>query len=174
MANCPEQHSQSDPANAKIDTPYRCAAQPFRTIYHKVRLMRQQLLEARCNDIHIRIGTGRHVNADERQLDHHEIAAPGLHASAILSYTNMRGQPEKIRVSDRHISVIPAGHAHSAEWTPDARFTSITVQPAFLRELASSNGLKDFAIAPQYASVDPSDYPQFACILLPVLLTFFT
>lgn len=117
--------------------------------------MRQQLFEARCNDIHIRIGKRRHDTAHEQQLDHHEIAAPGLHASAIVTYRNTRGEPESIRVSDRHISVIPAGHAHSAEWTSGAQLTSITVNPVFLREMALSNGLKSYEMAPEYASVDP-------------------
>jgi AraC family transcriptional regulator len=114
-----------------------------------------QLFEARCDGIHIRTGKGLHAAVSERRHDHHEIAAPGLHASAVLTYRNTAGEPQKIRVSDRHIAVIPAGHAHIAEWTAEAQFTSITVQPAFLSELADGNGLKGYEINPHYASVDP-------------------
>ncbi len=115
----------------------------------------QQVLEAQCSDLRIRIGKGPRVDAGERPQDDHEITAPGIHASAILTYRGARGEPQQIKLSDRHVCIIPAGHTHQAAWTSDAQVTSITVKPAFLRSLAQANGYHGYEIAPQYASVDP-------------------
>ncbi|RFP15822.1 MULTISPECIES: AraC family transcriptional regulator [unclassified Duganella] len=113
----------------------------------------QPLLEAQCSCLRIRIGKA--PGAGERTQHEHEIAAPGMHASAILTYRGARGEPQQIKVSDRHVCIIPAGHAHTAAWTADAQLTSITVKPAFLRSLAQANGHHGYEIAPHYASVDP-------------------
>ncbi len=115
----------------------------------------QPALEARCDQLRIRIGKVPGPGTDERTQDEHEITAPGMHASAILTYRGSRGEAQQIKVSDRHVCIIPAGHAHTAAWTADAQLTSIAVQPAFLRSLALANGYHGCQIAPQYASVDP-------------------
>jgi AraC family transcriptional regulator len=114
-----------------------------------------QVLEAHCDHLHIRIGKGLGLDTHEHVRNDHQIAAPGMHASAVLSYRNASGAPQEIRVSDRHVCVIPAGHAHSAAWTSDAQLTIIAVKPAFLRELARANGYHAHDIVPHYASVDP-------------------
>jgi AraC family transcriptional regulator len=103
----------------------------------------------------IRIGKGLGADQCERAQDDHEIAAPGIHASAILTYRGACGQPQRIKVSDRHVCIIPAGHAHAAAWTSDALITSIAVKPAFVRAMALANGYRGHEIAPQYASIDP-------------------
>lgn len=115
----------------------------------------QDILEARCNGMQIRTGRGLRADACERTQDQHEIAAPGMHASAILTYRGAGGEPQQIKVSDRHVSIIPAGHTHAAAWTCDAQVTSIAVEPAFLMALARANGHHGYEMAPQYASVDP-------------------
>jgi len=112
------------------------------------------MLEARCDGIHIRTGSNTD-DARERQHDHHQIAAPGMHASAVLSYRGAGGEPRQTRVSDRQIAVIPAGHVHTAEWTTQAQLTTIMVNPAFLHTLARSNDLRHYEMTAQYASVDP-------------------
>ncbi|MRX07383.1 helix-turn-helix domain-containing protein [Pseudoduganella sp. FT25W] len=113
------------------------------------------VLEAHCHGMHIRIGRGLYHEPRERSHDDHEIAAPGTHASAILTYRDADGEPQQIKVSDRHICVIPAGHVHTAAWPSEAQLTSIAVKPAFLHALARANGYLGHEIAPQYASVDP-------------------
>ena len=118
-------------------------------------IRQQPVLEAQCNYMRIRIGKGLSTNLGDRTQDDHEIAAPGMHASAILSYRSAGGELQQIKVSDRHVCIIPAGHAHTAAWTSDAQITSITVKPDFLSSLAQANGYHGYEIAPQYASVDP-------------------
>ena len=115
----------------------------------------QHVLEAHCNDMRIRTGKGLRIEAHERTQDEHEIAAPGMHASAVLTYRGAGGKPQQIKVSDRHVSIIPAGHAHTVAWTCDAQLTSIAVRPAFLTALAQANGYHGYEMTPQYASVDP-------------------
>jgi AraC family transcriptional regulator len=115
----------------------------------------QDILEARCNDMRIRTGKGLRANARERIQDDHEITAPGMHASAILTYRGANGEPQQIKVSDRHVCIVPAGHTLTVAWTSDAQITSIAVKPAFLAALAQANGYHDCEMTPQYASVDP-------------------
>ncbi len=115
----------------------------------------QDILEACCNDMRIRTGKGLCANAREQIQDDHEITAPGMHASAILTYRRAHGEPQQIKVSDRHVCIVPAGHAIAAAWTSDARITSIAVKPTFLAALAQANGYHGYEMAPQYASVDP-------------------
>jgi AraC family transcriptional regulator len=113
------------------------------------------ILEACCDDILIRTGRGLRLDACERTQNQHEIAAPGMHASAILTFRGDCGAPQQIKVSDRHVSIIPAGYAYAADWTCDALLTSIAVEPAFLMALARVNGHHGYQMAPEYASVDP-------------------
>ncbi|PFH10250.1 AraC family transcriptional regulator [Collimonas sp. PA-H2] len=115
----------------------------------------QEILEARCNDMRIRSGKGLRASARERIQDDHEITAPGMHASAILTYRDAHDELQQIKVSDRHVCIVPAGHALSAAWTSDAQITSIAVKPTFLAALAQANGYHGYQMAPQYASVDP-------------------
>lgn len=112
----------------------------------------QEILEARCNDMRIRTGKGLPANARQ---DDHEITAPGMHASAILTYRDAHDELQQIKVSDRHVCIVPAGHALTAAWTADAQITSIAVKPTFLAALAQANGYHGYQMAPQYASVDP-------------------
>lgn len=119
----------------------------------------EPVLEAHCDGMSIRSGRladdDRETDACERRLEAHRIVAPGMHASALLSYRAACGTPRQTRVSDRHVAVIPAGHAHAAQWSTDAQLTGILLRPAFLWALALSNGLRGVEITPQYASVDP-------------------
>jgi AraC family transcriptional regulator len=118
------------------------------------------MLEAGCDGMLIRSGrqAGRDANErrhDEHCIDRHRIDAPGMHAAAVVRYRDAGGAARQVRVSDRHVCIIPAGHAHAAEWTHNARLTSILLQPAFLRALARANGEPAREMAAHYASVDP-------------------
>jgi AraC family transcriptional regulator len=117
--------------------------------------MLRHAFEAHCDYMHIRIGKVTDLDPHERVRQDHEIAAPGMHASAILTYRNASGASQEIRVSDRHVCVTPAGHVHSTAWTADAQLTIMTVKRDFLRELAHANGCHGHDIMPHYAAVDP-------------------
>jgi AraC family transcriptional regulator len=112
-------------------------------------------LEASCAGICIRTGKNPGGVEHRRTSDDHRIDAPGSHASAILAYKSPCGERREVRVSDRHVSVIPAGQALDVQWAGEAQLTTILVRPAFLRALAQANDLHHYEMTARYASVDP-------------------
>ncbi len=113
------------------------------------------VLEARCDALHICLFGRVAADGGERALAEHEITAPRIRAAALLTYRGACGTSRQIRVSDRHVSIIPAGHAYTAEWNADAEITRLSVKPGFLTALARANGHRGVEIMPQYACVDP-------------------
>jgi AraC family transcriptional regulator len=113
------------------------------------------VLEAKCDDLHILTGRLASNHAAEQQHDDHKIVAPGKHASGVLRYCTDSGCRQQTKVSDRHISVIPAGHPHAVEWKAEAFLTTITIKATFLSALARANGTRGYRLAGEFASVDP-------------------
>jgi AraC family transcriptional regulator len=112
-------------------------------------------LEARCEEIHI--WTGKILSEDSVANAHedHEIAAPGMRTSAILSHRAKTGCQQQTKLTDRHVSIIPAGHVYSVEWSAEAELTTITLKAAFLDALAHANEVRSYYLTEQFASVDP-------------------
>jgi AraC family transcriptional regulator len=112
-------------------------------------------MEAFSGGICIRTGRSPGSTLLQRKSDDHQIDAPGSHASALLAYTSRCGERREVRVSDRHISFIPAGQAVDVQWASEAPLTTILVRPAFLHAMAQANDLSRYEMTAQYASVDP-------------------
>jgi AraC family transcriptional regulator len=114
-----------------------------------------QVLEAECDAIRVRIGSMHPHRAGEHRHDEHEIAAPGAHASAVLSYRAASKGTQQVRLSHRHVALIPAGLAHALDWQAPAALTTIMVRPAFLQALAAAHGAERHALAGQLSAIDP-------------------
>ncbi|RXZ38505.1 AraC family transcriptional regulator [Oxalobacteraceae bacterium CAVE-383] len=129
----------------------------FERVANRRRPMRQglQVLEARCDDMTIRTGKSGPESCAGQKHDDHEVTIPCRHASATLTCLTASGSADCLKVTDRHVLIIPAGCLHTVEWTPQSEFTTITIAPAFLDALAKMNGLHGYGMAEQVISPDP-------------------
>ncbi|MRX11781.1 helix-turn-helix domain-containing protein [Pseudoduganella sp. FT25W] len=112
-----------------------------------------QMLHASCAALSVRSGLLPAPPAGRRAQ--HEIVVPGMHASATLTYRAADGAAQQVRVTDRHVSFLPAGHDDGAAWQAGQPLTVIALQADFLDALARRNGMRHLEMAPQYAAVDP-------------------
>lgn len=112
-------------------------------------------LEVHCESMSVSVG--RHLADDllETSRQAHQIAAPCVNASLLLEFGNAAGQGEQIRVSDRHVAVIPADRLETVESQAQFLATVISIPQAFVGAMARANGMRGFVMAAQYASVDP-------------------
>lgn len=112
-------------------------------------------LEAQCEGMLIQTGKQALVQAFEYGHDDHHIVAPCINASMTLSHWTGCGEPTLARVSERHVSFIPAGAGHTEEWSASSQATRIMVRPQFLRDLVRENGRIHLELTAQHAAVDP-------------------
>ncbi len=105
----------------------------------------------------MRIQIGRHSDDEglEHANDYHLIAVPAVGASAVVSHRDALGDFHQSLVSDRHVSIIPAGRVHKVVWAVDAQRTNIMITPKFLDQLAFINDIRGFEMMAQISSVDP-------------------
>ncbi|HEY1147726.1 MAG TPA: AraC family transcriptional regulator [Pseudoduganella sp.] len=110
-------------------------------------------LEA-CSDV-IRVRTGPH-DADESGQWHgaHKIVVAGLDAALSLSFREA-GKLTHVPLSDRDISIIPAGLPHSFQGDEPANLTTIWIAAGFLRTLAAQHAMDEHVLAGRYAVFDP-------------------
>jgi len=110
-------------------------------------------LEA-CSDV-IRVRTGPH---DAPEAGHwqgaHKIVVAGLDAPLSLSFREA-GKLTHVPLSDRHISIIPAGLAHTFQGEAAANLTTIWIGAEFLRTLAAQHAMDEHVLLARYAVFDP-------------------
>jgi AraC family transcriptional regulator len=117
--------------------------------------MMQEVLEARCDDMIIRTGKPRSGCDAGHKHDDHEVTIPCRGSSATLTCLTASGSTEYLKVTDRHVLVIPAGHLHTVEWIPQSELTTIMIAPTFLDALAKTNGVHGYSMNQQVVSPDP-------------------
>ncbi|MDB5991647.1 MAG: DNA-binding protein AraC-type [Herbaspirillum sp.] len=114
-----------------------------------------EVLEARCDEMTIRTGESELGCCAEQKHDDHEVTIPCRRSSATLTCLTASGSAEYLKVTDRHVLIIPAGHLHTVEWIPQSELTTIMIAPAFLEALAKTNGVHDYAMRKYAISPDP-------------------
>lgn len=113
------------------------------------------LLESRCEDVAIlsgRLSPGAYPEETHAEI---EVAIPGERAAAKITYRTADGEQQQRSVSDRHVSIIPAGQPHQVEWRRDADLTVLFLSPSFLMEIAQDSGMKRVELVEEYAAFDP-------------------
>lgn len=113
------------------------------------------LLEARCSGIHViagRVGPG---TGRERAHSEIEIAVPGEHAVAEIQYRTSDGHVRRETMTDRQISIIPAGQPHKLSWSRGADVTVARIAPDFLKHIARESGMRVVEVVAQYGAFDP-------------------
>jgi AraC family transcriptional regulator len=114
-----------------------------------------EILEAHCDGMSIRIGRPALQETPEHALENHLIISPGMNASLTLGHRNGGGELQAVRISDRHVALVPAQQAHSTQWSTQSQATAILMRPSFLRDLVRNDGWRNQKMAAQYASIDP-------------------
>ncbi|GGC85899.1 AraC family transcriptional regulator [Undibacterium terreum] len=114
-----------------------------------------EALEAHCEGMYVWTGNASWSKSIANAHETHAIVAPCTRTSVILSNGPNTGDQQKTKLTDRHVSIIPAGCAHSLEWDGEAELTSIMLKPAFLDALAQVNEIGSYHLTEQLKSVDP-------------------
>jgi AraC family transcriptional regulator len=84
-----------------------------------------------------------------------EIAIPGERAVAEITYRTADRQEQRRSLTDKHVSIIPAGQPHRVAWRRPADVTMILLSPRFVAEVARCGGIERFELVEEYAALDP-------------------
>jgi AraC family transcriptional regulator len=114
-----------------------------------------ELLECGCEAMAVLIGRLSPGSYPEEIHAEIELAIPGERAAAEVTYRTAGGESRRRSVSDRHVSVIPAGQPHQVEWRRDADLTVLLLSPSFVEEIALDSGMKRVELVEEYAAFDP-------------------
>ena len=113
------------------------------------------LLEARCSEIHVitgRVGAG---SSRERTHSEIQIAIPGERVVAEIVYRTPDGQVRRETMTERQISIIPAGQPHQLSSPRGADMTVVRIAPDFLKRIARQSGMRVVEVVGQYGAFDP-------------------
>jgi AraC family transcriptional regulator len=114
-----------------------------------------ELLEARAPDIHVMTGKVRLSTGGERIHSEIQIAIPGERAIAEIQYRTPDGRVRRQTMTERQISIIPAGQPHQFSWPRGADLTIARIAPDFLKRAARACGMRAVEVVGQYGAFDP-------------------
>ena len=92
---------------------------------------------------------------EERTRPEIEIAIPGERAAAEVTYQTANGLQRQRSVTDKHVSIIPAGQPHQVAWRRSADVTVFLLSPAFVGEVAHQSSMGRVDLVEEYAALDP-------------------
>jgi len=113
-----------------------------------------ELLEASCADVLVQNGTLRAGTFREKTHLEVEIAIPGERAAGEVAYQTATGLYHR-SVSDRHVSIIPAGQPHQWTWQRETDLTVFLLSPSLVEEVARESGMRRVDLIEDYAAFDP-------------------
>jgi len=113
------------------------------------------VLESVCDGTLVvtgRLEPGEHAELAREEI---EIAIPGERALAEVTYQTADKQQHRRSLTDKHVSIIPAGQPHSVAWRRSADVTLIFLAPRFVADVAHRCGMERFHLVEEYAALDP-------------------
>lgn len=114
-----------------------------------------ELREARCAGVTVLNGKLARGIYPENAYAEVVIAIPGERAAAEVTYQTANGGQRRRLVTDRHVSIVPAGQPHHVEWRRDADLTIFFLSPSFMEQLARESGMSRVELVEEYAALDP-------------------
>jgi AraC family transcriptional regulator len=84
-----------------------------------------------------------------------EVAIPGERAAAEVTYQTADGRQQHRSVTDKHVSIIPAGQPHQVTWQRRADVTVFLLSPKFVEDVAHESGIGRVDVIEEYAAVNP-------------------
>jgi AraC family transcriptional regulator len=91
----------------------------------------------------------------ERTRPEIEIAIPGERAAAEITYQTADGLQQHRSVTEKHVSIIPAGQPHQVAWRRAADVTVFLLTPVFVGEVAHQWSMGRVHLIEEYAALDP-------------------
>jgi len=113
------------------------------------------VLEGCSDGIRVLSGTLEPEARTERIRSELEIAIPGERAAAEITYQTADGQEQRPSLTDKHVSIIPAGQPHRVTWRRRADVTVFFLSPGFVADVAQQSGMGRADIVEDYAALDP-------------------
>ena len=113
------------------------------------------LLEARSAGVLVQNGTLAPGMFRERTHPEIEIVVPGERAVAEVAYQTANGLHQRRSVSDRHVSIIPAGQSHLWTWQRETDLTIFLLSPSLVEAVAHESGMRRVDLVEDYAAFDP-------------------
>jgi len=114
-----------------------------------------ELLEARTSDIHVMTGKVGPSTSGERIHSEIQIAIPGERAIAEIQYRTPDGRVQRQTMTEKQISIIPAGQPYQFSWPRGADLTVARIAPDFLKRTARACGMRAVEVVGQYGAFDP-------------------
>jgi AraC family transcriptional regulator len=113
------------------------------------------LLEARTSVIHVMTGRFGRSTAHERICSEIQIIIPGERVVAEILYQTPDGLTRRQTMTERQISIIPAGQPHQLSWPSGADLTVARIAPQSLKRIARERGMRAAEVVGQYGTFDP-------------------
>ena len=115
----------------------------------------EDLLEGRCSGFHVVTRRVERSMGGERTHSEIQIVIPGEGAVAEILYRTADGHVRHETMTERQISIIPAGQPHQLSWRRAADVTVGWIAPDFLKRIARESGMRVVEVVGQYGAFDP-------------------
>ena len=113
------------------------------------------LLQARCPEMQVLTGTVGSTSSRERSHSEIQIVIPGERAVAEIVYRTPEGSVRRQGLSERQISIIPAGQPHQLLCARGTDLTVVRITSDLLKRIARESGMRAVEVVGQYGTFDP-------------------
>ena len=114
-----------------------------------------ELLEARASEIHVMTGKVGRSNSGERVHSEIQIAIPSERTIAEIQYRTPDGLVRRKTMTEKQVSIIPAGQPYKFSWPRGDDLTLVRIAPDFLKGVARACGLRAAEVVGHYGAFDP-------------------
>ena len=113
------------------------------------------LLQARCPEMQVLTGAVGSTSNRERSHSEIQIVIPGERAVAEIVYRTPEGSVRRQAMSERQISIIPAGQPHQLLCARGTDLTVVRIASDLLKRIARESGMRAVEVVGQYGTFDP-------------------
>lgn len=113
------------------------------------------LLQARCTEMQVLTGAVGQSLSRERSRSEIQIVIPGERTVAEILYRAPDGTVRRETVSERQISIIPAGQPYQFSCPRGAGLTIVRIASDLLKRIARESGMRAVEVVGQYGTFDP-------------------
>ena len=110
------------------------------------------LLQARCPEMQVLTGAVGSTSSRERSHSEIQIVIPGERAVAEIAYRTPEGSVRRQAMSERQISIIPAGQPHQLLCARGTDLTVVRIASDLLKRIARESGMRAVEVVGQYGT----------------------
>ena len=112
------------------------------------------VLEARCVEMQLLTGAVGPSTGRERICSEIQIVIPGERVVAEILHRTLERSVRRQTVSERQISIIPAGQPHQLSRPPGADSTVVRIAPDLLKRIARESEMRAVEVIGQYGAFE--------------------